>query len=119
MGCVRPTGTRFQEAETKLGSSHPLQKNPNICLYLQGRSDSQITHTPDDRDRAASLLDEALAISNELAMRPLVERVVAIQNQVRDGPGEAPVYPDGLTPREWRCCASRRGAGPTVILLRR
>ncbi len=32
---------------------------------------------PGDRDRAMSLLDESLAISSELSMRPLMERVLS------------------------------------------
>ena len=32
---------------------------------------------PDDREKATSLLDESLAISTELGMRPLMERVLS------------------------------------------
>ncbi len=32
---------------------------------------------PGDRDKATSLLDESLAISSELGMRPLMERVLS------------------------------------------
>ena len=32
---------------------------------------------PGDREKAASLLDESLAISSELGMRPLMERVLS------------------------------------------
>ncbi len=34
-------------------------------------------NAPGDREKAASLLDEALAISSELGMRPLMERVLS------------------------------------------
>ncbi len=53
-----------------------------------------------DRAKAVSFLDEALAISTELGMRPLTERVVALQGRAESQPVRAPVYPDGLTPRE-------------------
>ena len=53
-----------------------------------------------DRRKAMSLLDESLSISTELGMRPLVERVVASQEQAKSQPVEAPAYPDGLTQRE-------------------
>ena len=37
MGCDRPIDSRSREAEAKLGSSHPLQKNPNSCLGHRAR----------------------------------------------------------------------------------
>ena len=47
-----------------------------------------------------SLLDESLAISTELGMRPLMERVVALKQRVEAQPAAIPAYPDGLTQRE-------------------
>ncbi|MFB3119745.1 MAG: hypothetical protein ACE1Y2_04380, partial [Stenotrophomonas maltophilia] len=35
---------------------------------------------PGDREKAISLLDESLAISTELGMRPLMERVISRQD---------------------------------------
>ncbi len=35
---------------------------------------------PGDREKAVSLLDESLAISSELGMRPLMERVLSTDN---------------------------------------
>ena len=54
----------------------------------------------DDRTKAWSLLGEALAISTELGMGPLRERVIALQEREESGPVRAPAYPDGLTQRE-------------------
>jgi len=58
-----------------------------------------------NREKAISLLDEALKISQELGMRPLMERVVKLQQEAGSQPvgahGRAPLqYPDGLTGRE-------------------
>ena len=53
-----------------------------------------------DRAMASSLLDESLTISTELGMRPLMERVTALQGRAEAHPGQAPDYPDGLTLRE-------------------
>ena len=53
-----------------------------------------------DREKAMSLLDESLAISTELGMRPLMKRVVAKQEHAKSQPVKAPAYPDGLTQRE-------------------
>ena len=53
-----------------------------------------------DRAKAISLLDESLAISSELGMRPLTERVVALQEQAEAQTVKTPAYPDGLTKRE-------------------
>ena len=53
-----------------------------------------------DRAKVVSLLDEALTISNELGMRPLIERVLDLQERAASQPARAPTYPDGLTQRE-------------------
>ena len=53
-----------------------------------------------DREKAISLLDESLAISTELGMRPLMERVATLQEQAASQPVRAPLYPEGLTQRE-------------------
>ena len=47
-----------------------------------------------------SLLNESLSISSELGMRPLMERVVALQQRTGSQPVKPPRYPDGLTQRE-------------------
>ena len=53
-----------------------------------------------DSAKAVSLLAESLAISTELGMPPLMERVIALQEQAYPQPVPAPAYPDGLTQRE-------------------
>ncbi len=53
-----------------------------------------------DRAMASSLLDESLTISTELGMRPLMERVTALQERADAQPVKASAYPDGLTQRE-------------------
>jgi DNA-binding CsgD family transcriptional regulator len=55
---------------------------------------------PDDRAPAMSLLDGALAISLELGMRALEQRVVALRARVRSQPRGPQPYPCGLTQRE-------------------
>ena len=49
---------------------------------------------------AMVLLEEALAITGPLEMRPLMERATALHEKVERQPGRAPAYPDGLTQRE-------------------
>ena len=53
-----------------------------------------------DREKAMSLLDESLAISRQLGMRPLIERVVASQERAKSQPVKTRPFPDGLTQRE-------------------
>jgi DNA-binding NarL/FixJ family response regulator len=53
-----------------------------------------------DVPKAMSLLDEALSVSNNLGMRPLMERVVALQGRVESQPGQMAAYPKGMTYRE-------------------
>jgi DNA-binding CsgD family transcriptional regulator len=53
-----------------------------------------------DQIKAMPLLDQSLAISSELGMRPLIERVVSLREQAQTQPGKAPEFLDGLTQRE-------------------
>jgi DNA-binding CsgD family transcriptional regulator len=53
-----------------------------------------------DRARTISLLDEALAITHNLDMVPLMERIQTLQEKVAVQAGSASIYPDGLTQRE-------------------
>ena len=55
---------------------------------------------PGDHQKAMSLLEESLAISTELGMKPLMRRVAALQERAESVPAKAPAYPDGLTQRE-------------------
>ncbi|MCI0437671.1 MAG: AAA family ATPase [Chloroflexi bacterium] len=59
---------------------------------------------PDAREKAQTLLDEAIAISQRLGMRPLLERARALReaaSQIVQPPHPpASEYPDGLTQRE-------------------
>ena len=55
---------------------------------------------PGDRERAVALLDESLAISTELGMRPLMERTQSRREAVETQPATPATYPDGLTQRE-------------------
>ena len=53
-----------------------------------------------DSAMAKSLFDESLAISSELGMHPLSERVTARQEIAKLRPHRTPAFPDGLTQRE-------------------
>ena len=53
-----------------------------------------------ERERAVALLDEALAISSELGMRPLMERAAALRETARSRQARSPEFPAGLTERE-------------------
>ncbi len=55
---------------------------------------------PGDHEKAVALLDESLAISSELDMRPLMERVLEGLERAKSQPAKGPAYPDGLTRRE-------------------
>ncbi len=55
---------------------------------------------PGDREKATSLLDESLAISSDLGMRPLMERVQSRVDHLGSVPTMAPAYPDRLSERE-------------------
>ncbi len=58
------------------------------------------TNGPGDPAKTITLLEESLAISTELGMRPLMQRVTERQELAQAQPSAAPSYPDGLTQRE-------------------
>ena len=53
-----------------------------------------------DHEKAVQLLDESLAISTELGMLPLREKVLALQEKASSQPARSPAYPDRLSQRE-------------------
>jgi DNA-binding CsgD family transcriptional regulator/tetratricopeptide (TPR) repeat protein len=53
-----------------------------------------------DVTNAMSLLDESMAISTELGMRPLMERITERLDRIQAPPSPAPSYPAGLSQRE-------------------
>ena len=55
---------------------------------------------PGDRERAAALLDESLAIATELGLSPLMELVTDRQAAMGTQLEAAPTYPDSLPQRE-------------------
>ena len=74
---------------------------PELAWTLYDYADALLEHNgAGEHDKALSLLDESLAISSELGMGPLVERVIALQERAETKPGRGRAYPDGLTHRE-------------------
>jgi ATP/maltotriose-dependent transcriptional regulator MalT len=57
-------------------------------------------HRPGDRTKAISLLGESLSLSQQLGMKPLMERVIGLQERAQSHPGRSPVHPKGLTERQ-------------------
>ena len=56
---------------------------------------------PGDGPNAESLLEESLAVAQELGMLPLIQRIEACKERLESQPGDTPAtYPDGLTQRE-------------------
>ena len=53
-----------------------------------------------DEAKAILLLDESLAISQELGMRPLMQRVNALKEKITSQPPAVAAYPAALTRRE-------------------
>jgi DNA-binding CsgD family transcriptional regulator/tetratricopeptide (TPR) repeat protein len=98
MGDLDQAATHFEEALTfsrKSGCRSELAWT--CCDYPDTLS---LRDGSGDRAKSIALLDEALAISTELGMRPLMDRVAARQELVQAQPSTAPAYPDGLTQRE-------------------
>ena len=74
---------------------------PEVAWTCYDYADTLIQRSAgDDRAKASALLEESLAISTELGMRPLVERVTDLQEIAAAQPVRASAFPDGLTQRE-------------------
>ena len=67
-----------------------------LLVGLEGRATP-----PDTQARAKTLLEESLAITTELGMRPLMEKVTAQQESLGAQPVPAIKYPSNLTERQW------------------
>ena len=74
---------------------------PESAWTAYGYADSLVRRNGSgDHNRAISLLEEALSISSELGMRPLMEKVISLMERAKTRPTKAFAYPDGLTERE-------------------
>jgi DNA-binding CsgD family transcriptional regulator len=104
LGLLSTTQGRFDRAmvhfEDALAFCRKAGYRPELAWTCYDYAKALLQHShPGDRARAMSLLDESLAISYELGMRPLAERAVTLQDQNQLG-NLIPVYPDGLSQRE-------------------
>ena len=64
--------------EDSLGFCRNAGYRPELAWTCCDYADALREHdAPEDRTKAVSLLDESLAISSELGMRPLMERVLS------------------------------------------
>jgi DNA-binding CsgD family transcriptional regulator len=98
VGDLEQAAAHFEDA---LAFCRKAGYRPELAWSLCDYSDALVARGQlGDRTRARDLLEECLAISNELGMRPLMERVAARLDGLAAGPPPAPAYPDGLTQRE-------------------
>ena len=66
----------------------------SLCDYAELRQEQG------ERREASTLLEEALSISTELGMRPLMEKATSLREKIESQPTKSPAYPQGLTERE-------------------
>ena len=94
MGDLDQAMTHFEDA---LAFCRKAGYRPELAWTCCDYADTLLQRNePGDRDKAVSLLDESLSISTELGMRPLMDRVAAIQEQIRLQPESAPGVTDFL-----------------------
>jgi DNA-binding CsgD family transcriptional regulator len=105
LGLLAATMGRWKEAQghfaAGLAMNARMGAKPALAHTQYAYAKMLLAHEqPADRAPVMALLDEALAISLELGMRALEERVVALRARVRSQPRSLPPYPCGLTQRE-------------------
>ena len=87
--------------ETALAFCRDAGYRPELAWTCHDYAEALLQRgNPGDLETATSLLSESLAISTELGMRPLMDRVITLQKRAEAQPVRAPAYPDGLTQRE-------------------
>ncbi len=98
MGRLDQAGEHFEDA---LAFCRKAGYRPELAWTCYDYADTLLQRRgPGDRVKADALLDQSLTISTELGMRPLMERVAALQEGAASQPVRAPAYPNGLTSRE-------------------
>ncbi len=98
MGNLDQAAPHFEDA---LAFCRKAGYRPELAWSLCDHADLLLQRNkPGDRQKAMSLLDESLAISTELGMKPLMLRVMARQQRMEPKLPAVPALPDGLTQRE-------------------
>ena len=98
MGNVEQAAAHLEEATAFYRKT---AHRPDLALTCREYADTLLQQNgPGDREKAMSVMEEALAISRELGMLPLTERIIALQQRAESLPVTIPAYPDGLTQRE-------------------
>jgi ATP/maltotriose-dependent transcriptional regulator MalT len=105
LGLLAQTMGQIDQAEVHLGDALAFCRKagfrPELAWSCYDNSDLLLARDhPGDHDRAMSSLEEALTLSTELGMRPLMERVHVLWEQAKVQPARVPAYPNGLTHRE-------------------
>ncbi|MFQ6030260.1 MAG: LuxR C-terminal-related transcriptional regulator, partial [Dehalococcoidia bacterium] len=98
VGNLDPAADHFEDA---LAFCHNRGYRPELAWTCCDYADTLLQrNNPGDRERARALLDESLAISTELGMRPLLERVQERLDRANLTRTRATAFPSGLTERE-------------------
>jgi DNA-binding CsgD family transcriptional regulator/tetratricopeptide (TPR) repeat protein len=109
LGLLSTTQGRFDQAmvhfEDAMAFCRRAGHRPELAWTCYDYADTLLVEaslkpspTPENQAKATSLLQESLAISSELGMKPLMQRVTDRLELPESRP--VPAYPDGLTERE-------------------
>jgi DNA-binding CsgD family transcriptional regulator len=105
LGLLAQTMGQIDQAAVHLGEALAFCRKagfrPELAWSCYDNGDLLLARdNPGDHARAMSLLQEALTVSTELAMQPLIGRVHLLWEQAEVQPAKVPAYPDGLSQRE-------------------
>ncbi|MFQ6027939.1 MAG: AAA family ATPase [Dehalococcoidia bacterium] len=98
MGQLDQAMAHFEEARSLAQKANYRPALAWTCLYYASAALQR--NGPGDHAKARALMEEALIISQELEMRPLTDRLVALGERAELQPASSPAYPGGLTQRE-------------------
>lgn len=105
LGLLATTMTRWEDAERHFEGAMAMNARMGARPWLAHTQDDYAAMLlargrTGDREKAATLMNDALATARELGMRALEERIIARMGEPPERPGSAEAFPDELTPRE-------------------
>ena len=105
LGLLAHTMSNFDDSETHFEEALTFCRNggyrPQLVWSLHDYANLLLKrNNVGDREKALEMLDESLALSTELGMKPVIVRITDLKQKANMQLARPSAYPDGLTRRE-------------------